>query len=154
MMGSDWVASGEESDARTIVGYLLLQKALSDKRRPQILIELLDEENVGLLGSRPGEVLISPLILSHVLAQVGRRRELAPVFDELFAAGSTEIAFRSFSEYSLTDRTATFVETQAAVVARGDIALGVRVGSIQLNPPNTRRYALTDEDEVIVISPT
>lgn len=104
MMGSDWLATGEESDARTIVGYLLLQQVLAGKDRPQILVELLDPENVSLLGKRPGEALISPVILSHMLAQVGLRRELAPVFDELFTAGGSEIAFRSASRHALVGR--------------------------------------------------
>jgi len=159
MMGNDWIASGEESDARTIVGYLLLQNVLDDHPRPQILIELLDQENVSLLGNRPSEVLISPLILSHMLAQVGLRRELAPVFEELFAAGGTEFAFRSASDFGLTGRVVTFLEVQSAVLARGDLAIGLRIGEVtedasglELNPPKTRQYSLTSQDIVVLIS--
>ncbi|MDH3202101.1 MAG: hypothetical protein OEM15_14515 [Myxococcales bacterium] len=159
MMGSDWVGSGEESDARTIVGYLLLQEVLAGNERPQILIELLDQENVGLLGSRSGEVLISPLILSHMLAQVGLRRELAAVFDELFAAGGTEIAFHSASDYGVAGRTVTFHEVQAAARARNELALGVRIGGaaadasgLELNPRKTRSYPLTDADDLVLLS--
>lgn len=159
MMGNDWIASGEESDARTIVGYLLLQRVLADQPRPQILIELLDQENVSLLGNRPSEVLISPLILSHMLAQVGLRRELAPVFEELFAAGGTEFAFRSASDLGLTGRVVTFFEVQSVVIMRGDLAIGVRIGEVtedasglELNPPKTRKYALTPQDKVVVLS--
>jgi hypothetical protein len=160
MMGSDWVGSGEESDARTIVGYLLLQEVLAGNERPQILIELLDQENVGLLGSRSGEVLISPLILSHMLAQVGLRRELAAVFDEVFAAGGTEVAFRPASDYGgLAGRTLTFHEIQAAARARDELALGVRIGKVagdasnlHLNPLKTRSFALTDGDDLVVLS--
>ena len=159
MMGNDWIASGEESDARTIVGYLLLQKILANHPRPQILIELLDQENVSLLGERPSEVLISPLILSHMLAQVGLRRELAPVFEELFAASGTEFAFRSASDFGLTGGVVTFLEVQSAVLACGDLALGVRIGEgtedasgLELNPPKTRQYSLTPQDMVVLLS--
>ncbi len=159
MMGSDWVGSGEESDARTIVGYLLLQEVLAGNERPQILIELLDQENVDLLGSRAGEVLISPLILGHMLAQVGLRRELAAVFDELFAAGGTEIAFHPTSDYGLAGKTMTFHEIQAVARARDELALGVRIGGtaadasgLQLNPLKTQSYALTENDDLVLLS--
>lgn len=159
MLGNDWVGSGEESDARTIVGYLSLQELLGEASRPKLLVELLDQENVGLLGERSGEVLISPLILSHMLAQVGLRRELGPVFDELFAAGGTEIAFRRASEYALTGRRVTFHDVQAAALARGEVALGVRVGAaksevsgLELNPLKTREYELGEDDDIPVLS--
>jgi hypothetical protein len=47
------------------------------------------------------EMLISPMILSHVLAQVALRRELRAVLDELFTVGGAEIQFRHPGDYTL-----------------------------------------------------
>jgi hypothetical protein len=44
-----------------------------------------------LFRERPGEVLISPLVLSYILAQITLRPELRAVFDELFGPGGAEI---------------------------------------------------------------
>ncbi|MCA9729443.1 MAG: ion channel DMI1, partial [Candidatus Eisenbacteria bacterium] len=126
ILGSDWLRSGEESDARTIVGCLLLEQLLKDPAtRPKIVIELLDPENAGLLGTGLGEVLISPVILSHMLAQVTLRRELNSVFAELFTAGGAEITFESLTDYPLPSETTTFEDLEGLAHGRGEIALGL-----------------------------
>jgi hypothetical protein len=160
-MGSDWVHSRAESDARTIVGYLVLQKLLSKhEKRPDVLVELLDAENVGLLGERPGEVLISPVILSHMLAQVALRRELNAVFNELFAFRGAEIGFRSCKSYGLLGRTVYFAEVVKVAAERGETALGFALldasnrSEIKLNPPRNEAFELRAGDDVIVVADT
>ena len=70
---SDRLASGEEADARTIVGYLQLEDILAESLgRPQLIMELSDPDNRHLLYGHQSEMLISPMILSHILA-AGRR---------------------------------------------------------------------------------
>ena len=44
--------------------------------------------------SGTGEIIVSPLIVSHMLARVALRRELRAVFDELFSSNGCEILFR------------------------------------------------------------
>jgi hypothetical protein len=70
---------------------------LQGKSKPEILIELMDPENEKLFRQHRGEVLISPLILSHILAHVAFRRDLNIVFNELFTFGGAEIYFRLVS---------------------------------------------------------
>lgn len=160
LLASDWLESGEESDARTVMGYLLLREHLeAHDARPELLIELLDPSNVGLFRRRAGEVLISPVLLSHMLAQVALRRELRAVFDELFGSGGAEFFFRPLGLYGLQPGDHTFSEIAHAVAAHGEIALGVRTGDpatepqggARLNPPADRRFAITARDEVIVL---
>lgn len=159
LLGSDWLRSGEESDARTIVGYLTLQRALAEcSSRPHIIVEILDPMNVGLLGKRPGEVLISPVILSHMLAQVSLRRELNVVFEDLFSIGGTEITFKSPAEYDYVNVEQTFARFQKEATRRGEIALGILIkgGSgkphLKLNPPREMAFTLSPEDELVVLS--
>jgi hypothetical protein len=151
----------EESDARTILGYLLLRDLLQEKEtRPKILLELMDPENEKLFEQRTVEVLISPVILSHILAHVGLRRELNTVFEELFTAGGAEIYFRRAACYGLGGRERSFREIGRVVMERGDIALGVRSsqrkteipGGTKLNPPKESRWRLDDTDEVVVLT--
>ena len=159
MMGSDWLGSGEESDARTIMGYLLLREILPETGGPELLVELLDPGNVGLFRRRPGEVLISPLILSHMMAQVALRRELRAVFDELFGARGAEIQFHAARSYTGGEPVAFAVIVRAAA-ARGAIALGVVTRRpddelhtlLRLNPSARTRLELTDHDQVVVLT--
>jgi hypothetical protein len=153
----------EESDARTILGYVLLRSILDEQeRQTEVLIELLDPENARLFLRRAGEVIISPLVLSHILAHVALRRELSAVFNELFAAGGAEFYFRPATFYHLEGKTIGRRELQVAARARGEIALGVRLsaefgrpsGGIRLNPDLEDRWTLTKEDEIIVVTTT
>lgn len=161
LVASDWVESEVESDARTILGYLLLHEILpAEGPRPNVLVELVDPENVSLFRPRTDEVLISPLVLSHILAQVALRRELNGIFDELFGPKGAEIGFRSAAAYGLdTGSPVSFRDVQAAATARGETALGVRLyerrtgarGGVALNPGKDRSWPLRPEDEVVVL---
>lgn len=159
-LASDWMDSEEESDARTILGYVLLRSLLArGEKRPEILIELMDPENARLFFRRAGEVIISPLILSHILAHVALRRELSVVFSELFGPGGAEIFFRPSASYGLEDNDLTFREIQTFARSRREIALGVRIGreaelpggGVRLNPTPDERWVLTVVDELIVL---
>jgi ion channel POLLUX/CASTOR len=161
LLGSDWMDSGEEADARTLLGYLLLRSVLHDDGpRPGILVELMDPENARLFRRRSGEVIISPLILSHMLAHVALRRELNSVFTDLFGPGSAEIFFRPASDYGLAGRLLRFADVQEAAGAHGEIALGIRLasgesqpgGGVLLNPLASAAWTLADTDEVVVLT--
>ncbi|HUH11972.1 MAG TPA: hypothetical protein VMK65_02640 [Longimicrobiales bacterium] len=153
LLASDWLRSGEESDARTLMGYLVLRELLGDAEDgPEILIELLDPANATLLRERPGEVLISPLVISHMLAQVALRPELRAVFDELFGPSGAELDFLPLERYGVTGE-ATFAEVQRAVSRAGETALGARLagGRVELNPGRERRWSLGPADEAVVL---
>ncbi|MDI9244279.1 ion channel DMI1 [Marinobacter sp. CHS3-4] len=125
LLSSDRLATGEEADARTMVGYLQLEDLLSEgTRTPQMLMELSDPDNRNLLMAYQSEVMISPMIVSHVLAQVALRRELRVVLDELFTVGGSEIQFRDPQDYPLPAST-SFQVLEKVLAASGELALGV-----------------------------
>jgi hypothetical protein len=131
VVGSDRRQGEEESDARTIVGSLLLNEMGLPTGRTQTILELLDPENVRLLDSTRSEVLISPLVLSHMLAHVALRPELGTVFGEIFTAGGAEIAFRTLRAYlpeGHQGASFTFGDVQRAAHAAGEVALGIQSG--------------------------
>lgn len=149
LMGSDWLRSTQDADARTILGALLLNElAPKRERRASLLVELLDPENAALLEGGVAEVLTTPILISHILAQVALRPELRAVFEDLFAAGGTEVVFRDPLDHGL-EGTLSFDDIAAAAFARGETALGVirsRGGGADsdselfLNPDRTRRW--------------
>jgi ion channel POLLUX/CASTOR len=158
LLGSARFETGEESDARTIMGYLLLRDLLPEQGGPGVLIELMDAGNLPLFQHRRGEVIVSPMILSHMLAQVALRRELSGVFDELFGPGGAEIVFSSPEEYGVCNTECSFRALEDAAAARGEIALGVRVaqrrdaGGIVLNPSKEQSWTLRQDDEIVSLA--
>jgi ion channel POLLUX/CASTOR len=149
LMGSDWLRSTQDADARTILGALLLNElAPKRERRASLLVELLDPENAALLEGGVAEVLTTPILMSHILAQVALRPELRAVFEELFAAGGTEVVFRNPGEHGL-EGSVGFDDMAEAAFARGETALGVIRGTdpgdtsgseLFLNPDRTRKW--------------
>ncbi|MBW0147632.1 CASTOR/POLLUX-related putative ion channel [Marinobacter arenosus] len=125
LLSSDRLASGEEADARAMVGYLQLEDILAESpERPQVIMELSDPDNRNLLYGHRSEMLISPMILSHILAQVALRRELRMVLDELFTEGGAEIQFRDPDDYPLP-ASVDFQLLERILANEGKVALGV-----------------------------
>jgi len=148
----------EEADARVVVGQRIIEGLLQRQGLdPRILIELADAANEGSIRSSRVETLVSPMILSHFMAQVTLRRETRLIFDELFTAGGTEIEFRTPSAYGPADP-ASFAELESRVAARGDTLQGVQQASesdspnrgLQFNPPRDTRFELQDDDRLCV----
>ncbi|MDX1493479.1 MAG: hypothetical protein R3253_05445 [Longimicrobiales bacterium] len=158
LLSSDRREGPEDSDARTIVGSLLLQEGGIPGDTTQLIIELLDPDNERLVDQSEGEIIISPLILSHMLAHVALRPELGTVFSELFTAGGAEITFRPLERYlSDTDGSGpvSFQEIRRAAHARGEVALGVVGGgsepTVHLCPPADSRHDRSPEAKLVTL---
>lgn len=160
MISSDRLSSGEEADARTMAGYLQLEALLKNTdHRPQILLELSDPNNRRLLGSRRGEMMISPLLLSHLLVHVALRREILAVFHVLFRASGPEITFRSLEHYGLPAGPYSFDALRRHAWNQGEILLGLfsgaekedSSGTLILNPDHKVVLHLKPHDRLVVI---
>ena len=121
-------------------------------------MELSDPANENLLHTEHSETLISPLILSHMLAQVALRRELRIVYDELFTQGGAEILFRPACDYPLPAN-ADFRILEQVAASQGQTALGVYHPQksdpqqrLLLNPPRDTALALDDGDQVVILA--
>lgn len=163
MPGSDRLDTKEAADARTLLGYYLVQEILELKAsRPDLLVELFDPDNVNLVQGNGAEVLVSPVILSHILAHVALRPELNLVFSELFGSGGAEIFFKRSADYGLAEQEVRFGQIQQAAAEQGDIALGVclrkseKIGlekpSLELNPARDTSWSLHKQDDIVVLS--
>ncbi len=164
ILSSDWMASESESDARAILGYQLLRSELAKlpaNRRPQVLIELMDPENEPLFRSQPGEVLVSPMIVSHMMSHIALRPELRMVFENLFTAGGAEIFFHPPEAYLEPElRKLSFAQLQEKVAAHGAIALGIfrpaapgksSAEELILNPSPELEWQVQATDEIVVL---
>jgi len=156
LLASERLMSGAESDARTILGYLLLHDLIAaEAAAPSVLVELTDPDNVPLFENRLGDVIVS-----HILARVALRRELRAVIDELFSSGGCEIFFRHIADYGLAQGEYTFADLQRAADTRGQIVIGIRWagqdqtqdGRVQLNPRRDEHLKLNENDELIVLT--
>lgn len=163
IVANDRLESDEESDARTLAGYLLLTDLMMRRGidRP-ILMELMEAENGRLLAQFPHEMLITPVLVSHMLVQVALRPELNSVFEVLFGSHGPEIGFRAAADFDVTGRETTFADIQRAAAQRGVVALGIRRreeigeadGGVRLNPSRTKKWSLESDDDLIVLAPS
>ncbi|WP_341938759.1 CASTOR/POLLUX-related putative ion channel [Marinimicrobium sp. C2-29] len=161
LLSSDRTSTGEEADARVIVGHTMLEELLDRaSRRPQLIMELSDPDNEVLIGHQQSETIISPLILSHLLAQVALRPELRLVFGDLFTEGGAEILFRPPEHYGIKSAL-PFWKLEALAAERGETAMGVYYAQpqsngqrLQLNPARNAALTIKPEDEVVILTDT
>jgi hypothetical protein len=160
LASSERLGAGEEADTRAVVGYLLLEELLDGVEHvPHILLELQDPDNEPLVGGRHAEVMVTPMVLAHMVAQVALRRELQAVFEELFTAGGSELAFRSPERYGAARGRAaaggSFDDLRRRVRAGGETLLGIYHSgrdALVLSPPGTTSVELEDQDELVVMT--
>jgi ion channel POLLUX/CASTOR len=153
-LGNNWMANGDDTDANTLLGFITLQSAIADRvPRPPCLVELMHAGTAPLL-SKIGEVLMSPQLVSHILAHVAIRPELNVVINDLLAPDGAEILFQSSADAGLVGETRSFGELQLDAMHAGLICLGVRNidGSVSLNPPRGRTWAFSGAEAVIYLS--
>ncbi len=153
---------GHETDARTVMGHLLLRERVPPARDggPEVLVELAESANLDSFPADGSELLVPQLLLSHILAQIALRPELRVVFEALFGAEGPEIFFRSVGEYGLVDKDVTFDGLGHIVAAFNETVLGVRIKSrdgrgedeILVNPPRDRSWRFRDGDELVVLT--
>jgi len=139
---------------------VLLEEILQgSNKRPQILIELANPDNSSLVGGSGTEMIVSPIIMSHLLAQVALRRELQSIYTELFTVGGAEIEFRNLTRYGIEAGNYTFQEIAQIASGFGETALGVcknkknaeLKNKLILNPPKHDHITITEQDELIVL---
>ncbi len=152
-----------ETDARTIVGHLLLREIVppASKGGPEVLVELAEAENLASFAAGGSEILVPALVLSHIMAQIALRPDLRVVFEDLFGAEGPEIFFRPVSRYGLVGRDVTFTEVCHVAAANNESALGVRLvcrgetggdDEILVNPPRERSWRFREGDELVVLA--
>lgn len=159
MLANDWMESGEEADARTIMGYVMLKKEMASfSSTPSFIVELMDPDNHSLVAD-DDDVIVTPLLISYSLAQISLNRDLRIVYDELFTTGGTEIFLVPIEYYQLkSGEEITFEYISRRVKSYSEISIGLCIFSdngrkdIFLNPQQQSRWQLEEGDRIIVLS--
>lgn len=161
LISSDRISETEEADARTIVGYILLEEELDNApKRPAVLMELADPANESLLRRYKGEVIISPMILSNLLAGIALQRDVNSIYKELFTVGGPEIIFRNPADYEIQDELIPFWELENKAIEYGETALGIfelngamsRQDALVLNPGRHKKLEIKPGTLLVVVT--
>ncbi len=153
-LSSDRTNDSSDADARSILGILQLKQFLNLEKRVPILIELAEPENEKLFVAKQGETIISPLVISYILANVALRFELNRVFEYLFHAGGSDITFISAKQFGLTGPM-SFEQIADKVDSFDMIAIGLisqSSGEMFLNPTATSVFTQVEKFKLIVIN--
>lgn len=151
LVASDWLATGAQSDARTILSYLLVREVLDKaKARARVVVELMDHDNKKLVGGPGVDVVISPRIIGRVLAHVTLRRELRCVYDEMFDADGPVIALRSPAAYGIPSGQHTFGALEMTVRGK-DVLLGIFERRAKLNPSKEEDFTISGSTQLLVL---
>jgi ion channel POLLUX/CASTOR len=160
-------SNGEgDPDARTIMSLVLLQDILSHapgERRPQLVSELLDPRNRELIArANVNDIIVSPQVVSMLLAQISQQQMLTAVYDDLLSARGVEIYLKPAEHYVPLGELVSFGGLLVAAQRRNEIALGVCIHAdrrdpakshgVQLNPPKEQSWAFLTGDRVIVLA--
>ena len=141
-----------------IFTYLSLLEILPEENpRPELIIELLDEQNEPLFPLDKEDVIVSPRLVGQLLAQVSLRRELAAVINELAQPSGAQILLQPAQEYLETSGSVKYADLESAAAARSQIALGWRRtqgtdSSVTLNPDRKLEWELAAGDEIVVLA--
>ncbi|MDY6969634.1 MAG: hypothetical protein SVR08_13395 [Spirochaetota bacterium] len=161
MLASDRYDTADESDARTIMGFMMLDSIISEfqsDKSPDVLVELLEPNNAALLQNKNCELIVSSLIISYLLSQIALRKSLKPIYDSLFEAGDADIFFRSAGYFNMTGKEFTFWEIEMLIGMKNETAIGIQINSGKeigkpiLNPAKDSLWNLSKDDNIIVLS--
>lgn len=154
LLASDWLAGEQESDARTLLGCLVLREVLGEASTPTVVVELLDASNRPLLADLAVDVVVTSEMVSRMVAHVGMRPRLAPVYGGLLGPGGAEFAVRRADVWDLEGpQSVRALRTVAA--AHGEVLVGVRIegeGTHRLNPPIDDEVVLGASDALLTLA--
>lgn len=154
LVASEFLAEGDQADAATVTTFLMLSGLLSEEGPcPDVLVELMDEENRFLFAGERDDVIVSATTASYLLSQVSLRRELAAVYAELCRPRGGQLTLQPAAQYA-PGAAARFGDLERAAFARGEIAVGIRhAGRLAMNPDREVEWRLESGDQLLVLPP-
>ncbi len=154
----------QEIDAQTLVTLMHLRQIKEEKKgNYNIVSEMLDIKNRALAEiANADDFIISDHIISLIISQLARNRELSLVFDELFDSKGSEIYLKSINLYLKELKETNFYTILRACSERGEVAIGYRLTKdaknskanygVVLNPDKSQMIQFSEEDKIIVLA--
>ena len=155
---SDW----QQADARTIAALLHLRDVSSKtERKFTISTEMQDSLNERISSvSRADDYIVSPEMVSMLMAQLAIEPRLAPVFEELFNSDGKEIYIKHLQNYGSMGMELPFdVFLKNAWDKYGEIAIGYYhkkaegdIPLMNINPSRRDRFLVEEGAYLVVIA--
>lgn len=156
--------NAQATDARTLVTLLHLRDIAERSGVPlNVVSEMLDDRNRELAEvTQADDFIVSDRLVGLMLAQVSENQRLADVFAQLFSAEGSEVYLRPVELYLRPGAVADFYTVAAAAAARGETAIGYRIGvharsasrgyGVTINPHKPDKLHLVYGDSIIVLA--
>jgi len=159
----------QERDAKTLITLFHIRRIIERiieegnfNKETNIVTEISDDRNRKLAEiSRAYDFIVSDNIVSSMVAQLSRAKELKRVFDILFDIGGREIYLNPIDRYIDHEVEVNFSTIIKSAANKKEIAIGYRKideadrpnkYSIYLNPDKLKNIKFNSKDKVIVIS--
>lgn len=154
----------QEADAQTLITLLHLRNFTEQKGdRYKIVSEMLDIRNRQLADiTSADDFIVSDKLISLLMSQVSENKYLMRVFEDLFDADGSEIYIKSADQYVKIGEEINFYTILESAARKNEVAIGYRVVSqakdaqhgygVYVNPPKSKKFTLTQDDMIIVLS--
>lgn len=146
----------EESDACTVISLLIMRDMFAKHGlRPRMISEINDPRTTELVSEDDAtDFVVSSVITSMLITQVGEQRGLNAVYADLFSPEGSEIYLKSVERYAPLGTQITFHQLQVAAAQFGETAIGCFRGGTKpvLNPAITEAMMFRAGDKLIVLA--
>lgn len=138
-------------DSENIVALLLLRRIFSqyprDSQNTKLITEVLDSQNDALVAKAGvQDVIISNRLVSMIMAQIAESRDIEKVYDDIFQEDGSEIYLKPARlYYEAFPSTLKFSDLMASARERGEICIGVKIKSLELDKSANNGVTLIPE---------
>jgi len=164
LMGYTDEMSQQEADSQTLISLLHLrdlQKKLGCKLG--VVTEMLDQRNRVLADvAHADDYIVSSHLVSMLLAQVSYKKEVHPIFIDIFDPEGSEIYLKLASRYCQLGQPVDFFTISESARRKSEIAIGYRIKDQQfdaeknygvvINPEKSEKVTFSQWDRIIVIA--
>jgi hypothetical protein len=160
LLSSDWTQSEEESDARSIMSYLVLNDMIRRfEKKPDILVELMDHDNEKLFPGQDHEMIIPPLMMGHIMGRVALKPLARAAYSSLLNSKRCEILLASYSDIGFEGDTIRIYQLWEYLFERGLTFLGFvgykdehRQKRVWINPDPNIEVEIRDDYKLIILT--
>lgn len=142
------------SDAETAMAYAILRHANFIDPDTRFLLDLQEDDNRAIFPDPSCDLLVSPQIGNHMLAQATMKPAWRPVYEELFTAGGAELwllPWHALFGNSSMNSSLTWTQIQRMALKRSCLAIGYASPILQLSPDSQLQVEIHPSLRLLVI---
>ncbi len=142
------------SDAETAMAYAILRRADFLAPDTRFLLDLQEDDNRALFPDISCDLLVSPQIGNHMLAQATMKPAWRPIYEELFTAGGAELWLISWAQLFGACSLNGFLswgQIQRMALKRSCLAIGYASSQLHLSPNADHQVEVQAQLRLLVI---